>query len=162
MRNVKYTDSADFRCLEHLKGTSLDIALVHAGREQCRPVNIFSGEREEYILHFVFSGKGFYSVNDKTYPVVQGQVFLIYPYTYVSYGTDAADPFCYAWIGFKGIRADTILKQCGFSPKKLVITLPAHMEDISECIDNILDHQALTCITAKNSLQTIKKTLHDA
>ena len=31
MRNVKYTDSVTFRCLEHLRETSLDISLIHAG-----------------------------------------------------------------------------------------------------------------------------------
>ena len=40
MRNVKYTDSVTFRCLEHLRETSLDISLIHAGREHCKPSHI--------------------------------------------------------------------------------------------------------------------------
>ena len=33
MPNVKYTDSATFRCLENLKEGSLDISLIHTGKE---------------------------------------------------------------------------------------------------------------------------------
>lgn len=61
MRNVKYTDSVNFRCLEHLRETSLDISLIHAGKEDCEPSHICSGTRDEYILHFIFSGKDFLS-----------------------------------------------------------------------------------------------------
>ncbi len=143
MRNVKYTDSVTFRCLEHLRGTSLDLALIHAGREQCQPMQISMGEREEYILHFVLSGKGFYSVNGSTYAIGSGQMFLIHPGEYVSYGADAADPWYYAWIGFNGVRADTILKQCGFLSKNMVLPLPVP-KDILECINNILDCKTLT------------------
>lgn len=110
MRNVKYTDSVTFRCLEHLRETSLDISLIHAGREHCKPSHICPGKREEYILHFVFSGKGFYSANGITYPLTAGQMFVMYPGESVTYGSDAADPWHYAWIGFNGIRADSILR----------------------------------------------------
>ena len=55
MRNVKYTDSVNFRCLEHLRETSLDISLIHAGKEHCDPSHICSGARDEYILHFIFT-----------------------------------------------------------------------------------------------------------
>lgn len=144
MRNVKYTDSINFRCLEHLKDTFLDITLIHAGREQCKPMQIYSGERTEYILHFVISGKGFYSTDSNTYPLESGQMFLISPGRHVSYGADAKDPCRYAWIGFKGVRAETILKQCGFSSKKPVLTLASRMDDILNYIDNILDCRALT------------------
>ena len=37
MPNVKYTDSATFRCLENLKEGSLDISLIHTGKEHCPP-----------------------------------------------------------------------------------------------------------------------------
>ncbi len=31
MRNIKYTESKSFKCLENLRKTSLDLYLVHAG-----------------------------------------------------------------------------------------------------------------------------------
>ena len=42
MPNVKYTDSATFRCLENLKEGSLDISLIHTGKEHCPPGHICS------------------------------------------------------------------------------------------------------------------------
>ena len=53
MPNVKYTDSATFRCLENLKEGSLDISLVHTGNEHCPPGHICSMPRDEFIIHFV-------------------------------------------------------------------------------------------------------------
>ena len=53
MPNVKYTDSATFRCLENLKEGSLDISLIHTGKEHCPPGHICSMPRDEFIIHFV-------------------------------------------------------------------------------------------------------------
>ena len=49
MPNVKYTDSATFRCLENLKEGSLDISLIHTGKEHCPPGHICSMPRDEFI-----------------------------------------------------------------------------------------------------------------
>ena len=46
MPNVKYTDSATFRCLENLKEGSLDISLIHTGKEHCPPGHICSMPRD--------------------------------------------------------------------------------------------------------------------
>lgn len=50
MPNVKYTDSATFRCLENLKEGSLDISLIHTGKEHCPPGHICSMPRDEFII----------------------------------------------------------------------------------------------------------------
>ena len=147
MRNVKYTDSVTFRCLEHLRETSLDISLIHAGKERCEPSHICSGARDEFILHFIFSGKGFYSMkNGNIFTLSAGQMFLIRPGEPVTYGSDAIDPWHYAWIGFTGIRADTIMRQCGFSANKWVLPSPVQPEIVMDCINNILDCKALTFV----------------
>ncbi len=143
MRNVKYTDSVTFRCLEHLRGTSLDLSLIHAGKEDCRPLHICSNTRDEYIIHFVLSGKGFYSCEENTYTLLAGQMFVIYPGEPVTYGSDSADPWSYAWIGFNGIRADAILKKCGFSHNARVLSAPS-TEKILPYVDNILNCKAMT------------------
>lgn len=125
MRNIKYTDSVTFRCLEHLRETSLDISLIHAGKEQCEPSHICTKTRSEYILHFVLSGKGFYSLkNCSNYPVTAGQMFLILPGEAVTYGADATEPWQYAWIGFNGIRANTIIRRCGFLGSTRILPVP--------------------------------------
>ncbi len=143
MRNVKYTDSATFRCLENLKETSLDMNLIHAGKEKCRPMHICSEARDEYIIHFVLSGNGFFRHDGDTSFLSGGQMFLICPGESITYGSDREDPWTYAWIGFKGIRAETILGQCGFSDKSLILPSPEEDETL-ECIDKILEYQTLT------------------
>ena len=145
MRNIKYTDSVTFRCLEHLRETSLDISLIHAGKEQCEPSHICTKTRSEYILHFVLSGKGFYSLkNCSNYPVTAGQMFLILPGEAVTYGADAAEPWQYAWIGFNGIRANTIIRRCGFLGSTRILPSPVQPDTVMDCIDHILDCKSLT------------------
>ena len=105
MPNVKYTDSATFRCLENLKEGSLDISLIHTGKEHCPPGHICSMPRDEFIIHFVLDGTGFYSAGGQTWSLTPGQMFVIYPNEPVTYGADEINPWTYAWIGFRGIRA---------------------------------------------------------
>lgn len=125
MRTVKYTNSFDFQCLEDLRETFMEISLVHMGKETCKPCHAFSGIRDEYIIHFILSGHGVYSAGGNTYALNPGQMFLIYPDEPVIYCADEKDPWAYAWIGFKGLKTDAILKNCGFSQNRLVLPAPA-------------------------------------
>lgn len=120
MRNIKYTESKSFKCLENLRKTSLDLYLVHAGIEHCAPSHICPGPKDEYIIHFVLSGAGTYTAKNRTWHLTPGEMFLIRPDEYVTYASDLRDPWTYAWIGFNGIRTDAILKNCGFSDRILV------------------------------------------
>ncbi len=125
MRTVKYTDNFDFQCLEDLRETFMEISLVHIGKETCKPCHAFSGTRDEYIIHFILSGHGIYSAGGNTYTLDPGQMFLIYPDEPIIYFADEKAPWTYAWIGFKGLKTDSILKNCGFSPNRLVLPAPA-------------------------------------
>ncbi len=143
MRNAKYTSSETFQCLENLHPSSLDIALVHTGKEQCLPYHIYSGIRSEYIIHFVLAGTGAYSVNGNTWSLQAGQMFLIFPGEPVTYSADETTPWSYTWIGFNGIRANTIIRQCGFSRNRRFLPAPEQNLFI-ECIEQMLEHRTLT------------------
>lgn len=143
MPNVKYTDSATFRCLENLKDVSLDISLIHTGKEHCSPGHICSMPREEFIIHFVLEGSGFYSAGGQTYSLTPGQMFAIYPNEPITYGADETHPWTYAWVGFRGIRAHSLIKQCGFSRNQLVLPAP-DSKTILKYIDYILEHKQLS------------------
>ena len=65
--------------------------------------------------HFVLDGTGFYSAGGQTWSLTPGQMFVIYPNEPVTYGADETNPWTYAWIGFRGIRAHSMVKECGFS-----------------------------------------------
>lgn len=139
MVNVKYTNSQEYRCLEDMSLASMELDLVHMGKEQCQPYHACSAVREEYIIHFIMSGTGFYSVEGVTYPLSQGQMFLIRPGVPTVYCADLNDPWSYMWIGFKGLRADAILKQCGFTRNRLVLPSPDN-DELLQCFDELFDH----------------------
>ena len=140
---TKYTHGDDYLCLEDLRGISTEITLVHMGKESCKPYHVFSGVREEYIIHFILSGRGFYSANGNTWSLSGGQLFLIQPNDTVVYCSDRNEPWSYAWIGFRGSETKSILKQCGFTKNNLVLPSPASDEFLG-CFDELFEHVSLS------------------
>ena len=51
-------------------------------------------------------------------------MFIIYPNEPITYGADETYPWTYAWIGFRGIRAHALARECGFSKNQLVLPSP--------------------------------------
>lgn len=101
---------------------SLSIRVNNVGREQCKSLYRWGpGVRSFYLLHYVVSGKGIYTVKKKDYQVVPGQAFLIYPYTEITYCADAEEPWEYYWVGFHGNDAGVILNKTDFSEEHPVI-----------------------------------------
>ena len=128
-------------CMEDFSETSMEITLVHAGKEYCKPYHAVSASRDEYIIHFILSGNGFYSANGNTWSLGPDQMFLVYPNEPVVYCADTNNPWSYVWIGFKGIRVDTILKNCGFSKKHLVLPAPPDSSEYLSCFDDLFAHR---------------------
>ena len=143
MRTVKYTNSVDFECLEDLRENSTELNLVHMGREECKPYHAFSGTRDEYIIHFIISGKGFYSAGGSTWPLSAGQMFLIYPDEPIVYCADKDAPWTYAWIGFNGLGADIVLNNCGFTKNHMILPAPS-TDEYMGCFDDFFEHITLS------------------
>ena len=143
LRTTRCNHGDDFLCFEGFRGISTEITLVHMGRESCKPYHVFSGTREEYIIHFVLSGRGFYSASGNTWPLSDGQIFLIQPNDTVVYCSDGIDPWRYAWIGFRGSETKSILKQCGFTKNNLVLPSPAPDEFMC-CFDELFEHISMS------------------
>lgn len=144
MRHIKYTNSANFRCLEHLRETFMDLYLIHVGREVCVPEHTCGPHcREEYIIHFVLSGKGIFQTHGITYHVGANQMFLIHPDEEIFYQADKEEPWSYCWVGFNGIIAKKLLTNCGFSKKTPVLPVN-HIEVAQSYIAQMLDASHLT------------------
>lgn len=73
------------------------------------------GIRDHYLIHYIISGKGTYRVNNTIYELSAGDVFLVYPNTEVIYCADNEEPWEYAWVGFTGTDAATILQATDFT-----------------------------------------------
>ncbi|MDY5940192.1 MAG: AraC family transcriptional regulator [Eubacteriales bacterium] len=80
---------------------------LHFGQERCQPLHFFGpGTRPYWLIHYIVSGKGIFSVRDKTYHLSSSQCFIIRPGEKVFYQADQQQPWHYIWICF---RTDTEL-----------------------------------------------------
>lgn len=113
--------------------------LNYCGVEICNPdFKVLPHIRQEYLLHYIISGKGHYHASGKDYSLKTGDVFLIEPNRLVSYETDPWAPFHFTWIAFSGKEAEEIIPAIGFSGDTLVRHLHSQYsihEKIMECID---------------------------
>ena len=87
-----------------------DIYPVQYGEQQCTPDYYFGPSvRSNYILHYIYSGKGIFRVDNKEYHLHAGQLFLIKPNQLTYYKADSDEPWLYRWIEFNGSMAEKIL-----------------------------------------------------
>ncbi|MFI3171332.1 MAG: helix-turn-helix domain-containing protein [Eubacteriales bacterium] len=107
----------------------VSLSVYNTGYQKCTPNHQWGpGIRDRYLLHHVVSGKGFYKIGEITYELFAGDTFLIYPWEEVTYYADESDPWEYAWVGFSGTDALTILKASGFSHNNPII-YQGHLSD---------------------------------
>jgi AraC-like DNA-binding protein len=80
-----------------------DLNPITIGSEHCRPDKSFGPDMRGYtLIHYVVKGKGYLRKFGRTYPVCQGQAFIINPGEIVVYYAEKTDPWYYQWIGFDG------------------------------------------------------------
>lgn len=111
---------ANFQFIDHLPHTFNDLFLTSCGVQSCSPGHFFGpGSHNDYVLHFVCSGKGTYVVNQTAYTLTKGDFFLIHPHTKIHYYADDRDPWSYIWIGFQGENAATCIEQAALDMQHL-------------------------------------------
>ncbi len=87
-----------------------DIYPVQSGSHQCDKGYSFGPcVRNNYLIHYVYSGKGIFRVDGKEYNVHSGQMFLIKPNQLAFYRADNRDAWLYRWIEFNGSMSEKIL-----------------------------------------------------
>lgn len=106
-----------------------DFYFFNVGYEKCQSGHRFGPSlRDNYIVHFVISGKGRYTVNDTTHHLGVGDFFLIRPNELVDYEADTQDPWEYYWIGFSGTKVKEILHTNGIGAKDYIGQVGAQKE----------------------------------
>ena len=79
------------------------IEVCDAGFEECEPGHAYGpAVRNYYLIHFVKSGKGVFSVGGNDYALEKNSAFLIRPGVVSYYRADSDDPWHYAWLGIRG------------------------------------------------------------
>ena len=100
----------------------VSLSVYNVGFQNCDPLCQWGpGIRDHYLIHYIISGKGYYKVNNKTYTLIAGDTFLVYPNTEVIYYADEKDPWEYAWVGFTGSDASLILQATDFTMNSPII-----------------------------------------
>lgn len=74
---------------------------LYMGAEQCESLYSCGPHiRMCWLIHFVVSGKGTYTVGDNVFTVSSGQAFLIKPGDVTTYIADKDEPWYYIWASF--------------------------------------------------------------
>ena len=86
----------------------LDFSPCNFGREACAPSHRFGPRiRNEYLIHFIISGKGKFISERGVYELSAGDAFLIKPGEVNNYEADFEHPWEYMWLGFRGNLAQS-------------------------------------------------------
>ncbi len=88
---------------------------VHfTGYEKCRARHSFGpAVRQQYLVHYVLSGKGWFRTGGQCYHLESDSIFLIRPGEPAYYEADGQDPWEYCWVGFDGSDAAELMQTCG-------------------------------------------------
>jgi AraC-like DNA-binding protein len=73
------------------------------------------GVRDVYAIHYIVSGKGYFTLNQTCYELQRGESFLIFPGSEVYYYPDETDPWEYAWVEFRGEEAKELIALTAFT-----------------------------------------------
>lgn len=94
----------------------VSLSVYNVGYQKCDALYQWGpGIRDHYLIHYVISGTGYYKQNEQIYELHAGDAFLVYPNQEVTYYADQTDPWEYAWVGFNGSDALSILNATDFS-----------------------------------------------
>ncbi len=127
-----------------------NLSLVQIGFQIPRPIiDIGPAIRDHYLIHFVTSGKGIFSLQDKTYEVRENTCFLINPYEISYYKPVPNHKLGYYWIGIAGSHVKHILNLIGFSKNNQAIYLSENS------IHLLINELLLTTLENRNDKLTL-------
>ena len=94
------------------KKDHLDINIDFFGREACTPNYSFGPSvRDNYVIHYIMSGKGILYIDDFPLNLSEGNVFILPKNVVTYYEADAIEPWDYVWIGLSGTKTESFLKR---------------------------------------------------
>ncbi len=105
------------------------------GEQTCSGHKFGPAVRSHFLIHFVVSGSGTYSLNGTSYSLEAGQGFLIEPFVVTTYQADWETPWRYRWVGFVGGEAADLLRDRGLSGKNPIFTAP--LEETEQCLSQM-------------------------
>ncbi|MBQ0064833.1 MAG: AraC family transcriptional regulator [Firmicutes bacterium] len=112
--------------------------LTFCGKSKCAPNHFFGPHvRENYILHYITSGKGLYRIGKREYTLEAGQCFLIEPNVLTYYQADSENPWSYVWIAFSGSKAKDFILDIGLGDGKVIFNT-SYGNEIEQIVTDML------------------------
>lgn len=95
--------------------------------------------KPHYLIHYILSGKGKFSIGGKVYPLEAGYGFLITPDELAFYQADKKEPWTYVWVGFSGAQAAEYIANIGLSVRQPVFKSDAS-EELYQIVKDMMEH----------------------
>lgn len=87
-----------------------DLTFYSAGRESCSPGWGYGPRvRAYHVIHFVLDGEGTFQINEHTYHISKGDVFVCPAGRVTYYEADKEHPWTYIWVNFLGIQSQNMV-----------------------------------------------------
>jgi AraC family transcriptional regulator of arabinose operon len=97
----------------------VDLTYYYHGIQACHPGYSWGpGVKDHYKILFIHEGKGTYAINGRTYPLEQGQGFMVFPNILCHMKADEQQPWVYSWIAFQGESVADLLSEVDLSKEK--------------------------------------------
>lgn len=110
------------------------------GMSRTEPFHSFGPAiKPHYVIHFVLSGKGRFSIGNKDYFLEEGYGFLIPPDELTFYQADEENPWTYVWVGFNGSMAEELVKSMGLSVSTPVFKSDKEKE-FTKAVMDMMEH----------------------
>lgn len=120
-----------------LNREGFDLVVYQCGMEKCKSFHSWGpAVRDHFLIHYILKGSGTFYVDGKTYKIKANEGFLICPGTISSYIADNKDPWVYAWVGFKGIKAESYLSLANLSFKNPVFKC-SNGDFVKKCFEDM-------------------------
>lgn len=111
------------------------LSVYNAGYEKCHPGYQWGpGVRDHYLIHHIIRGKGCYTIEERTYHLGAGDTFLLFPNVESNYCADMDEPWEYAWVGFAGNDAYSMIANTDFSKENPVLNQTGISEELFQKI----------------------------
>ncbi|MBQ7879929.1 MAG: AraC family transcriptional regulator [Clostridia bacterium] len=116
--------------------SSNELSFYHYGKQVCPPSNSYGPTKRDYfLLHFVTSGKGVYTVGGKTFQVNKNEGFLIRPNEVTFYQADEKEPWEYYFVAFHGTAAPEIVEAVDWIDGYII--KPQNYQSVRKIMKNI-------------------------
>ena len=121
-----------------------DLYVYCCGCSQTLPHHSFGPAiKPHFMIHYIINGKGTFSFDGKSYPLREGNGFLIIPEELAYYEADGDEPWTYVWVGFGGKRAAEIVSQLGLSMEHPIFRSDK-ADTLYDIVKDMMDHNTFS------------------